>query len=165
MWRKLGGEEGLLLVYFGLWVLFNGRADSDVLITGAGAALLVYLFTWKIIGLTPKAEWRGWKKAWKYLCFFGYLFVEILKANWQVLGFVMNPKKEMEPQLVKYKTNCRDEMSRVLLANAITLTPGTITVGQDEDELIIHALDKETAAGLEGNGFEERLLEMEGDAK
>ena len=165
MWRKLGGEEGLLLVYFGLCVLFNGRADSDVLITGAGAALLVYLFTWKIIGLTPKAEWRGWKKAWKYLCFFGYLFVEILKANWQVLGFVMDPKKEMEPQLVKYKTNCRDEMSRVLLANAITLTPGTITVGQDEDELIIHALDKETAAGLEGNGFEERLVEMEGDAK
>lgn len=155
----------MLLVYFGLWVLFNGRADSDVVITGVGAALLVYLFTWKIIGLTPKKEWQGWKRTWKYLCFFGYLFVEILKANWQVLGLVLNPKSEVAPQLVTMKTNVREEMHRVLLSNAITLTPGTITVGQDEDTLVVHALDEETAAGLVGNGFEERLVEMEGDAK
>lgn len=155
----------MLLVYFGLWVLFNGRAASDVVITGVGAALLVYLFTWKIIGLTPKKEWQGWKRTWKYLCFFGYLFVEILKANWQVLGLVLNPKSEVAPQLVTMKTNVREEMHRVLLSNAITLTPGTITVGQDEDTLVVHALDEETAAGLVGNGFEERLVEMEGDAK
>lgn len=155
----------MLLVYFGLWVLFNGRADSDVVITGVGAALLVYLFTWKIIGLTPKKEWQGWKRTWKYLCFFSYLFVEILKANWQVLCLVLNPKSEVAPQLVTIKTNVREEMHRVLLSNAITLTPGTITVGQDEDTLVVHALDEETAAGLVGNGFEERLVEMEGDAK
>ena len=155
----------MLLVYFGLGVLFNGRADSDVVITGVGAALLVYLFTWKIIGLTPKKEWQGWKRTWKYLCFFGYLFVEILKANWQVLCLVLNPKSEVAPQLVTIKTKVREEMHRVLLSNAITLTPGTITVGQDEDTLVVHALDEETAAGLVGNGFEERLVEMEGDAK
>ncbi|MDO4739670.1 MAG: Na+/H+ antiporter subunit E [Eubacteriales bacterium] len=152
----------MLLVYFGLWILFNGRADADVLITGAGAALLIYLFTWKIVGLTPARELRGWKRTGKYLRFFGYLFVEILKANRQVARLVLDPKCEMEPQLITLRTKCREEMSRVLLSNAITLTPGTITVGQDEDKLVVHALDKETAQGLEDNGFERRLAEMEG---
>jgi len=155
----------LLFVYFGLWVLFNGRADSDVLITGAGAALLVYLFTWKTIGLTPKKELAGWKKAGKYLRFFGVLFVEILKANWMVLRLVLDPRSEVEPQLVTIKTKCREEMDRVLLSNAITLTPGTITVGQDEDSLVIHALDRSTADGVEETVFEQMLSEMEGEAK
>ena len=100
----------MLLVYFGLWVLFNGRADSDVLITGAGAALLVYLFTWKIIGLTPARELAGWKRAWKYLRFFGVLFVEILKANWMVLKLVLDPRSEVEPQLITIRTRCKEEM-------------------------------------------------------
>ena len=155
----------MLLVYFGLWILFNGRADSDVLITGAGAALLVYLFTWKIVGLTPKMELRGWKRAWKYLRFLGVLLVEICKANWMVLKLALNPRSEVEPQLVKIKTGCREEMHRVLLSNAITLTPGTITVGQDEDELVVHALDKQTADGIENTVFEQMLAEMEGDGK
>lgn len=155
----------MLLVYFGLWVLFNGRADADVLITGAGAALLVYLFTWKIIGLTPKKELAGWKKTGKYLRFFGVLFVEILKANWMVLKLVLDPKSEVEPQLVKIRTGCREEMHRVLLSNAITLTPGTITVGQDEDTLVIHALDRTTAEGIEDTVFEQMLAETEGEGK
>ncbi len=156
-----GRREGLLFVYFGLWILFNGRADFDVLVSGAFAALLVYAFTWKIVGLSPKRELAGWKRAWKYLCYFGYLLVEIYKANVQTLGLVFNPKAELEPQLVRYKTGCREDYSRVLLANSITLTPGTITVSQDEDELVIHALDRETAEGLVGNGFETRLRAIE----
>ena len=155
----------MFFVYFLLWILFNGRADADVLITGAGAALLIYLFTWKIIGLTPKREWRAWKKAGSYISYAGYLFVEILKANWQVTKLIFNPKVELEPQLVTMKTECREEMNRVLLANSITLTPGTITASLDGDELIVHALDRETAEGLLDNGFEKRLLAMEGDEK
>lgn len=155
----------MLFVYFGLWILFNGRADSDVLITGALSSVLVYLFTWKIVGLSPKRELRGWKRIWKYLCYFGYLFVEIFKANLQTLGLVFNPRVELEPQLVTIKTRCREEFSRVLLANSITLTPGTITVSQDEDTLVVHALDRETAEGLHDNGFETRLKAIEGDGE
>jgi len=162
---QIGRRTGLLLVYFGFWILFNGRADSDVLITGAGAALLIYLFTWKIIGLTPKKELAGWKRTGKYLRFFAVLFVEILKANWMVLKLVLDPRSEVEPQLVKIRTKCKEEMHRVLLSNAITLTPGTITVGQDEDELVIHALDRTTADGVGETVFEKMLAEMEGEGK
>ncbi len=52
-----------------------------------------------------------------------------------------------KPALVRFKTDLKTKQARVVLANSITLTPGTITVTLEEDEYVVHCLDKELAEG------------------
>ena len=49
----------------------------------------------------------------------------------------------------------------MVLANSITLTPGTITVTLEEDEYLVHCLDRELGEGIESCSFEKRLEELE----
>ena len=68
---------------------------------------------------------------------------------------------ELEPALVTFHTNLKTESARVLLANSITLTPGTITVSLDEDEYMVHCLDKSLGIGIDESVFVEMLTKME----
>jgi multicomponent Na+:H+ antiporter subunit E len=89
------------------------------------------------------------------------LIIEILKANRQVLHFIMTPVYEVEPQIVHFRSNLKSETARVVLANSITLTPGTITVGLEGNDFYVHCLDKEFAEGMESSIFVELLEKME----
>jgi len=89
------------------------------------------------------------------------LLTEIIKANIGVMHFIISPRYEVEPRLVYIKTELKKDISRTVLANSITLTPGTITVSAEENLLCVHCLDKTMSEGLEGSDFEKRLLEME----
>ncbi len=151
----------MFFVYFAVWILLNGRFSPDVLAAGAGVSLLIYLFTWRVIGLTPKREWEKVKKLPSYILYVLRLIREIIKANLQVAGMILDPVSDVEPQLITLHTKLKEQSSRVLLANSITLTPGTITAYMKDDILIVHALDKETAEGLTDGAFEKELLSLE----
>ena len=78
-----------------------------------------------------------------------------------LLPLMLTPDTEPEPVLVHIHTNLRTDTARVLLANAITLTPGTITVSLDADVLTVHCLDRSLSEGLENSSFEQLLLKIE----
>ena len=63
--------------------------------------------------------------------------------------------------LVRFRTTLRTRVARVLLANSITLTPGTITVTLEGDELTVHCLDKTLAEGLSDGIFVRELEKLE----
>ena len=91
----------------------------------------------------------------------GYLFVliwEIIKANFDTMKMIFTSKYEREPVLVTFRTKIKSPVLRVLLANSITLTPGTITVSLEDDTYVVHALDKDFAEGIENSVFV-RMLE------
>ena len=67
----------------------------------------------------------------------------------------------MEPVIVHVHTNLKTETARVILANSITLTPGTITVSLTDDDLLVHCLDKSLAEGMENSSFVKLLEKME----
>ena len=95
---------------------------------------------------------------------FRYLLVlltEIVKANGQVLFFILSPRYEAEPQLIHFTSGLRTEFARVILANSITLTPGTITVSLEGNDFYVHCLDKEFAEGIDSSAFVELLQKME----
>ncbi|MBO4367989.1 MAG: Na+/H+ antiporter subunit E [Clostridia bacterium] len=151
----------MIFVYFAVWILLCGRFSLDVLATGAGISLLIYLFTWRVIGLTPKKELETVRKIPSYILYVLRLIREVIKANLQVAGMILDPTSDVEPQLITLHTKLKERSSRVLLANSITLTPGTITAYMKDDVLIVHALDKETAEGLADGAFEKELLSLE----
>ena len=95
---------------------------------------------------------------------FAYFFVliwEIVKANVTMLRFIVLDKYENEPELVRFKTTIKDESCKVMLANSITLTPGTITVDVSGDTYLVHCFDRELAEGMENSIFVRLLTKIE----
>ena len=78
-----------------------------------------------------------------------------------MLYFITTPRYQVEPQIVHFTSGLKSEFARVVLANSITLTPGTITVNLEGNEFYVHCLDKEFAEGMEQSIFVELLEKME----
>ena len=70
---------------------------------------------------------------------------------------------KLSPQVVEYTSPIKDEWLLTILANVITLTPGTMSVDLNDSRLIIHCLNKEYAEGLGKMSLEKLLLKIEGD--
>ncbi len=89
------------------------------------------------------------------------LIWEIVKANIVVLKLVITDRYVLEPALVHVTPELQSETARVVLANSITLTPGTYTVGITEHELRVHCLDKDLSVGMEQSIFVRQLKKIE----
>lgn len=151
----------MFIVLFLLWVILNGRVTLEIVLLGLAISALLYLFTVKYMGYSPKKELAALRKVPRALRYGWTLLVEIIKANVNVMHFILTSKYEAEPQLLYFRTALKKDISRVTLANSITLTPGTITVSVEDDLFCVHALDKSMCEGLENSDFEKQLLEME----
>ena len=110
---------------------------------------------------TPKKEWQTVKHFPWLLKYLGVLLVEIIKANFAVIRLILSPKLEPEPILVHFKKPMKKDAHKVLLANSITLTPGTITVSLDDGLYTVHCLDRSMAEGLATSRFVQLLQKME----
>ncbi|MDD2965194.1 MAG: Na+/H+ antiporter subunit E [Bacteroidales bacterium] len=123
-----------------IWLILNNSLKPDIILTGvvlAGAISIGFCRQCNLFGqmkITPKAM----------LFTLAYLLVfmwELLKANFDVALRVVSPTLPINPAVVKGKTKLKSEMARMILANSITLTPGTFTLDLADDELTIHCLN------------------------
>ena len=151
----------LMLLLF--WLIFNGHVTLEIFLVGAVVSAAI-TFAWKKLFKTKKnAVLPSPKTLWQSVRYIGHLIVEIVECNLQVMRLILHPKEEIHPQLVTFRTKVKDENHRVILANSITLTPGTITVGLQDDILRVHGLDRSFLEGIEHCEMEERLEKMEED--
>ncbi|MBQ7284543.1 MAG: Na+/H+ antiporter subunit E, partial [Oscillospiraceae bacterium] len=95
------------------------------------------------------------------LTYFVVLIIEIFKAAATVCRLVYKRKIDIQPQLVFFDVDIKSEFLRAVLANSITITPGTITVDVDENHFCVHALDYTLADGIENSVFIKMLKIME----
>ena len=154
----------MFCILFGLWIIFNEKITLEIALTGLPVCALIYAFTCRFIGLSPRQELRWLRRAGKAFSYLWFLAGEIINASLQVLRLVWSPRFEPEPKLVSIHTRIHSEFGRAILANSITLTPGTVTVHTREDLLMIHCLDRDLAQGLEDSAFERRIRSMEGSS-
>lgn len=101
----------------------------------------------------------------KLIAFIFFFLYELIKANMQVAYDVMTPRFYMKPGIIKIPLTAKSDLEITLLANLITLTPGTLSldVSDDKSVLYVHAMYvKDKQKFIEGikNGFEKRLLEI-----
>lgn len=81
--------------------------------------------------------------------FFIYILKEIVKSNIQVVKLILKSNgKSISPQLIEIPLPQRSDLGRVIYANSITLTPGTISLALVKNKLTVHALTKEIAKDL-----------------
>ncbi len=147
-----------------LWILLNGRVTLEIVLFGIGIAAIVYLFCVKVLGYHPKHEKRLIKRLGLYIVYTAVLLWEILKANGQVMRTILRPGAEYVPAIVRVRVPLEKEVSRVFLANSITLTPGTVTVDEQDGEFLVLCLDKASAESIPDWSLVRILKKLEGEA-
>lgn len=151
----------MYLLYFLLWIIYNGNITLEICVLGLIISATIFAFTCRFADYSVRKELRIYKKAVKFLQYIFTLLLEIIKANFGVIHMILTQKEEIEPVLVTFQSDVETPTGRAFLANAITLTPGTITVSLEENEYTVHCLDESMAEGLDDTIFAKQLKEME----
>ena len=154
----------MLALFFLVWVIFNGRLTLEIAVFGIAVSAAVFAFVCKYMDYSLQREKRLYRKLPQYVRYALVLIREIVSANLAVCRLILTRKETVEPVLVRIHTDLKTETAKVILANSITLTPGTITVSLVGQELLVHCLDKSFAEGMEDSEFVKLLEKMEGDA-
>lgn len=150
------------LVYFLLWLILNGRVTAEAVGFGVVVAVLLSSFSRRVLNVRSLPPAELLRRLPAGLLFTAVLIRDILRSNLQVIRLVLSPVIEVEPCLIRFRTDLGTDGARVALANSITLTPGTLTVSLEGDELLVHALDREMAHGLADSDAVRLLHLMEG---
>lgn len=151
----------MLLLFFLIWIIFNGRLTLEIAVFGAVISGLMLGFLCKFMDYSIRKEWLFYKKIPAFCRYIFLLVREIVKANLTVCRMIVTRKEIVEPVIVRVHADLKTETARVILANSITLTPGTITVSMTGQELLVHCLDKSLAEGMEDSDFVKLLQKME----
>ena len=147
------------IVLASFWWLWSGHTEP--LIVGLGLASCVWV-TWlaRRMDAIDGGE-ASYRLGLRPLLYVPYLLWEIVKSNLHVARVILDPRLPVSPQLVRMPTTQRTDLGRVVLANSITLTPGTLTLDLRDDEVLVHALTGEAADGLRTGEMDARVTAME----
>lgn len=149
----------MFILLFLFWVIFNGAFTLEIALFGIVIAGGLYAFLCFFMDFSIQKDIILCKKFFLLLQYFFILLWEIIKANITMAKFIIVKQEyELHPVIFKMKTTLTSKFLRTLLANSITLTPGTITVSLIDDTLIIHAIDESLAIEDDGDFIFERLL-------
>ena len=151
----------MYVVFLLIWVIFNEKLNVEILLFGLVISEAVFTFICRFMDYSLKKELRFYQKAGSMLCYVCVLLKEILVANLKVCHLILSEEEEIEPALVEFTADMETPTGRAFYANAITLTPGTITVSVEDDKYTVHCLDESMAEGLVDSGLEQRLHRLE----
>lgn len=130
-WKK---DRILFMGLMILWFCFYGEANMRMFLSGVIAcAITILLYKW-ILNNSGAREIE-WISPIKLVHFCGITLREIFKAAWQHFFRIISGNGET--QLTKVELEVTDELAITLIANAITLTPGTLTLEIDKNNLLI----------------------------
>ncbi len=136
-----------VVILFAVWVMLTDFSPQEMILGGATALLIVFLFHSRLavlgdVKLNPRSL--------VYMVMYLFVFIwELLKSNIDVARRVISPKLPINPGIVKVKTRLKSPLGRAFLANSITLTPGTLTVEMKDEYFYIHWIDV-TSDDIEG---------------
>jgi multicomponent Na+:H+ antiporter subunit E len=145
------------IALLGFWFILSGSVDWQHSLVGVLASGLIIRFWWtgdEKTKLSPSAVVCG-----LWLC--AVMLVEIWRSAWHVALIILSGKR-VDPEFVWVNTPLKSPLARVVLANCITLTPGTLTVTLGEDRLLVHALTHGHALALVDWRVHRILQKMEG---
>jgi multicomponent Na+:H+ antiporter subunit E len=136
----------LALVLFALWLGLSGHMDALLLGLGlVSTALAVFLAIRMELLDRESYPFHLKPSLFRHLIF---LMREIAIANIDVARRILSPGPPISPRLVRVPAKQRSTLGKVIYANSITLTPGTVSLRLDDDSILVHALTREGAEDL-----------------
>lgn len=151
---------GLGVILAGTWLIWSGHFDALLLSLGAAsvAGVLAIAYRMQVVD----AEALPVRLAVGGIFYLPWLFWQIAKSNVDVAARILRPRMPIDPRVVRVKAGQANDVYRVIYANSITLTPGTVSIDIEGDEITVHALTAEAARNLESGEMGRRVLRLEG---
>lgn len=143
------------------WIIFNGKVTWEILLVGCVISAALTGMWHVMFGGSRNALLLSPKMIWRYLKYFAELIWEIVVCNIKVMRLILHPSEEIHPRLVSFRTNLKEDLHTVILANSITLTPGTITVELEGNKLLVHGLDASFTEGIEESELVQSMEKLE----
>jgi len=145
-----------------IWLVFTASLEPFSLITGFFGSVVIAALSYDVFIARHQANLRFFlPRPFFLLLYLGFVIISLYISSIRVLFAVITGK--ISPSIVHFKTRLRSDLARMVLANSITLTPGTITLDVNDDHLIVHWLLCTTkhgkAAGETIKGTFERMLQ------
>jgi multicomponent Na+:H+ antiporter subunit E len=140
------------LFLFALWIVLNGRITIELVIFGVVIASAVTFFANRVIGYTASIDRRIMRNLPVFLLYILNLIREIIISSFKMCGMVYSAEAP-DPVIIEFHSGFDTQLQNVLLANSITLTPGTITLFQEGDHFAVHCLRREFGEGIEESSF------------
>lgn len=142
-----------------VWVLLSFHFDALLLGLGVVSCALVVLVAWRMNVVDSEGQPLHLSRG--LVGYLPWLVWQIIKANLAVMACIMNPRLPISPTVVSLTPGQRTDLGRVIYANSITLTPGTVTLGVDRDSLEVHALTRAGARTLARGEMNRRVARLE----
>lgn len=152
----------LALFLFAFWLALSGHYTPVLVGAGLASALLCAIAARRMLLVDP--EGHPLQLLTGAVTYFPWLAWEIVKSAWSVTKVILSPRLPISPTMTRVRASQRTAAGIATYANSITLTPGTLTVGVAENELIVHALTRDGALDLESGGMDRRVTRFEGAA-
>lgn len=158
----------LALVLFAFWMVLSGRTETKFVIYGILTAVVTTWITYPLL-LIPNKD--GSKRYYvfgvslpKAVSYFFWLMWQLVLANIDVLLATTSQELDIDPKVVRFRFRADNPMASVVLANSITLTPGTVTMNVTDDGLYeIHALTVGAADGVLDGGMQKKVADLYGE--
>ena len=146
---KVTFVHGLALM--GLWFLLSGKWDPFHISLGVLSVLFVCWFNRRIHDIPAETnsipEWESIRLL-QLIRFIPWLAWQMLVANIQVLLIVLNPRMPIDPALLSFRMRYTNTAAKIILGHSITLTPGTLSIKIDGDQILVHALTHQAFGSL-----------------
>jgi multicomponent Na+:H+ antiporter subunit E len=157
-------------ILFAFWLVLSGHYQIRYIAMGAFAAGLVTFLTSDLVypatrldkgrAIPTSAIFLNWRN---FLAYIPWLLYSIVKANIDVALLILNPRLPVAPALLQFRTNLKRNISRVTLANSITLTPGTVTIDLKDGQYVVHALEPRLAGSLLSGQMQNKVAGIFGE--
>lgn len=143
------------LALYLFWLILSGHFNTLLLTLGAVSALLVAWLLWRMdkVDKTPV----GMAPTLALLSYGLWLLWELVKSNIDVARRIWHPALPVTPGFARLPVNVDSSLQKVLYANSITITPGTITADVYEDHFLVHHLTREGFEELREGAMERRI--------
>ncbi len=164
MFRQLNIHNHIVLftALLLLWLLLTGSLAREELIAGVLVAFVVSLISAPYIAILDGFRYTP-SALFSIVLYLVYFFVALIRANFDMARRVLSPSLPISPAIVEIETQLKSPLGRMLLANSITLTPGTLSVGLQQERILVHwiaapdGVDLEQATRDIASGFEQRI--------
>lgn len=150
----------LILLLFAFWVVLSGKMEPRYLAIGFLTAVAVTVIT-RPFSVLPGAGSNGagavsvWDLPWlRLLAFLPWLFWQLVKSSVSMAWLILHPKMPIDPQVIRFEKHFPHPVGYLVLANSITLTPGTLTVDVQDGRFTVHCVQTATAECLAPAGCE-----------
>jgi multicomponent Na+:H+ antiporter subunit E len=156
MFRSLS----VVVTLFAFWLVMSGYFTPFLLTMGILSAVLITAFAYRMDMVDHEGHPMHLSRS--AFTYWPWLMMEIIKSAWDVSKIILNPRLPISPTLVRVKMSQKSNVGKVTYANSITLTPGTISVVVEGDEILVHALTRDGADGVAGGDMDRRVARFEG---